>query len=111
VLFGGGSWTSSVVAAPSGFRHIYVDDFGSTLQSDNASVATGPWTSGPNLAQCDLPLADDPSSFCAGPIVHGELSDPTRPGEVAISYGVGSSTLATPTGAPNDYWSRLVWTQ
>ncbi len=111
VLFGAGTWTSSVTPAPNGFRHVYIIDFGSTLQSDVASVATGPWTPGPDLVACDLPLADDPNSFCAGPIVHGELSDPTRPGEMAITYGVGSSTLGTPTGTPTDYWSRLVWTQ
>jgi hypothetical protein len=111
VLFGAGTWTSSVAPAPNGLRHVYIIDFGSQLQSDVATVATGPWTPGPNLATCDLPLADDPQAFCAGPTVHGELSDPTRPGEMAISYGVGSSTLGTPPGTSNDYWARLVWTQ
>ncbi len=106
-LFGSGSWTSSVVPAPSGFRHVYVADFGSALQTDVAADPTGPWTAGPDLAACDLPTAHDPNSFCAGPIAHLELSDPTRPGELAISYGVGASKA--PTGTPDDYWPRLVW--
>jgi hypothetical protein len=109
VLFADGSWMSSVVgASASALRHVYIGDFGSTLKSDVATDATGPWTSGPNLATCDLPLTTDPKSFCAGPIVHGELSDPTRPGEMAITYGVGSS-VASPPGTTNDYWPRLIW--
>ncbi len=107
VLFGGGSWMSSVVPTTSGFRHVYIPDFGSTLQTDDAKDPTGPWTAGPNLAMCDLPTAVDPNAFCAGPVVHLELADPTRPAELPISYGVGSSK--TPTGTPDDYWSRLVW--
>jgi hypothetical protein len=110
VLFGAGTWMSSVVPAPSGLRHVFVVDFGATLQSDVAADVTDTWTSGPNLGACDLPLADDPKSFCAGPIVHGELSDPTRPGEMAITYGVGSSA-ETPPGSAGDYWSRLIWAQ
>jgi hypothetical protein len=107
VLFAGGTWTASVVPVSSGFRHVYIPDFGSTLQTDDATDPTGPWKAGPNLATCDLPIADDPNAFCAGPIVHLELADPTRPGELPISYGVGSSK--TPTGTADDYWSRLVW--
>jgi hypothetical protein len=110
VMFGGGSWTSDVVAAPSGFRHVYIADFGNELQSDVATNVTGTWTSGPNMAACDLPLAADPNSFCAGPEIHSELSDPTRIGEMAVTYGVGS-TVALPPATPNDYWARLVFTQ
>jgi len=110
VLFGSGSWSSSVVSVPAGLRDVFVIDFGSTLQSHVASAATGPWVVGPDLAACDLPSDDDPGSFCAGPIVHGELSDPTRPGELAVTYGVGSSA-EIPPGPPIDYWPRLIWTQ
>jgi hypothetical protein len=106
-LFGSGTWNSSVVVSSSGLRHIYAFDFGDTIKSHVAARVTGPWTEGPDLAACDLPRADDPNSFCAGPIVHAELSGPTRPGELAISYGVGSSK--TPTGSSDDYWSRLAW--
>ena len=108
LLFGAGSWTSSVAAAPAGLRHVFIGDFGNKLQSHVGSVATGPWAAGPDLAPCDLPLADDPQSFCAGPIVHGELSDPMRPGEMAIAYGVGS-VATVPPGTSTDYWPRLVW--
>jgi hypothetical protein len=109
ILFGAGSWTSSVVGQGNALRHIYISDFGNKLQSDAASNTTGPWTKGADLAACDLPLGHDPKSFCAGPIVHGELSDPTRPGELAVTYGVGSSA-AMPPGSAQDYWTRLVWT-
>ncbi len=104
--FGSGSWTSSVVPVPNGFRHVYVADFGSEIETDDAADPMGPWSPGPNLAACDLPK-DDPNAFCAGPIVHLELSDPTRPGELAMTYGVGSSKSAT--GIPDDYWPRLIW--
>jgi len=57
----------------------------------------------------DLPTADDPKSFCAGPTAHMELADPTRPGELPLTYGVGSSSLTTPPGTPDDYWPRMVW--
>ena len=60
---------------------MFVVDFGATLQSDVAADVTDTWTTGPNLGDCDLPLADDPKSFCAGPIVHGELSDPDETGD------------------------------
>jgi len=109
-LFGSGTWTSSVVPSASGVRHVYVADFGSTIQSHVAPAATGPWTDGPDVAACDLPSSSDPKAFCAGPIVHLEhleLSDPTRPGELPISYGVG--TTGTPTSNADDYWTRLVW--
>lgn len=105
-LFGSGTWTSSVITTSSGFRHVYIGDFGNRVQSHVASDPTGPWTDGPEIADCDLP-SSDPNSFCAGPIVHGELSDPTRPGEMAITYGVGSSK--TPVGTPDDYWARMIW--
>jgi hypothetical protein len=110
VLFGSGTFTSSVVPEPGGgLRHVFIGDFGNTIQSHVAGGVTGPWIQGSNVAACDLPLSDDPHSFCGGPIAHGELSDPTRPGEMAITYGVGSSANAT--GTPDDYWPRLIWSQ
>jgi len=110
ILFRSGTWSSSVVNVGDELRHVYAVDFGSTIQTDVASDATGPWSAGPNLAQCDL-ASDDPQSFCAGPTVHLSISDPTRPGELAITYGVGSANLAGPPAntTPDDYWPRLVW--
>jgi hypothetical protein len=111
VLFSSGTWNSSVVGGGSAFQHVFIADFGNKLQSDTAMQPTGPWTSGPDLVACDLPSSDDPKSFCAGPTIHPELSDPTRPREWAITYGVGSSATGAfnPPGAPSDYWTRLVW--
>lgn len=106
-LFGSGPWTSSVVATSSGFRHVYVAGFGTTIQSHVAASVTGPWSAGPDLAACDLP-SGDPKAFCAGPIVHLELADPTRPNELPIGYGVG--TTGTPSPNPDDSWTRLIWT-
>ena len=108
VFFGDGAWMGSVVPQGGGWQHVYAVSFGATLQTDTATNITGTWSGGPNLAACDLPLADDPNSFCAGPIVDSELSDPTRPGEWAITYGVGS-TAASPPGTAEDYWPRLIW--
>ncbi len=112
VLFRSGTWNSSVVATASGLRHVYVADFGGMIQSDIASNVTGSWTPGADIAPCDLPSAD-PKSFCAGPTVHAALSDPTRPNELPITYGLGTTADTTtfdPTSAnPNDYWPRLIW--
>jgi hypothetical protein len=112
VLFRSGTWSSSVATTPDGLRHVYAVDFGSTIQSDVASDATGPWSPSADLAQCDLP-SDDPQSFCAGPTVHLAISDPFKPDELAITYGVGSSSLAgpPPNTTPEDYWPRLIWAQ
>ncbi len=49
----------------------------------------------------------DEKSYCAGPVLHQELADPTRPNELVVSYGVAST--GTGTGARLDYWSRLAW--
>lgn len=108
-VFFGGSWMSTVARTPNGFVHAWIDDFGATLHSDTATDPTATWTPSKDLAQCDLPTADDPKSFCAGPTAHMELADPTRPGELPITYGVGSSSLTTPPGTPDDYWPRMVW--
>jgi hypothetical protein len=106
VLFGSGTWQSSLVRDSGGLRHVYIADFGSSLESHVASAIAGPWSDGPRLAACHLPGADA-KAFCAGPIVHPELADPTRPGELAVSYSIG--TTGPGTGTPRDYFTRLVW--
>jgi hypothetical protein len=111
-VFDSGPWISSVVPSPSGgFTHVYAVGFGSTLETHAAPSVTGPWTSGPTLTSCDLPTTDT-HAFCAGPVVHDELADPTRPGEMVVSYGIGT-TAANQTALlaahPEEYWTRLVW--
>jgi hypothetical protein len=106
VVFQSGTWMSSVVPAPLGPLHVYIVDFGSEILSHVASAPTGPWSDGAGFGPCDLP-AGDPKAFCAGPIVHTELADPTRPGELPIVYGVGTTGVGT--GRVEDYWPRLGW--
>ena len=89
-----------------GFAHVYAPGFGTTLGRDTANDVTGTWTSTPDFAACELP-AGDPKSFCAGPVAHPELADPTRPGEMPVSYSVGSTGAIA--GNPRDHWPRLVW--
>jgi hypothetical protein len=110
-MFESGPWISSVVAAPgAALLHVYASGFGTTLETHSAARVVGPWSSGPTLAQCDLP-SKDPHAFCAGPVVHTELMDPTRPGELVVSYGVGStaSQPTEPGTLSTSYWTRLVW--
>lgn len=107
-VFDAGPWISSVTrAAGGGLTHVYAVGFGTTLEAHRASVPQGPWSDGPTLAQCDLPH-DDASAFCAGPIVHEELADPTRAGETVVSYGVGT-TSTTPSDSAGAYATRLAW--
>jgi hypothetical protein len=113
VVFDSGTWTSSVAVVPGGFQHVYIGDWGSALQSQQAASPLGPWSDGPGRGACDLP-AGDAHAFCAGPIIHTDIVDPTRPGELPITYGVGHdpSGNAPPQVAPPEaYWPRLVWTQ
>ncbi len=105
-LFGSGTWASSVTFGASGLLHVFIEDYGTTLETHVAPVVTGPWSSGPSLGGCRLP-ADDPHAFCGGATVHEEISDPTRPGELAITYAIG--TTGTPTSDPGAYAARLVW--
>lgn len=104
--FDSGTWTSSVISVTGGFRHVYIADFGGELQSHQAGSLLGPWSDGASLGPCALP-AGDPHAFCAGPIVHTDIADPTRPGELAISYGVG--TTGAKVGDAVTYWPRMVW--
>jgi hypothetical protein len=106
--FDSGPWTSSVVAGPGGFRHVYVGGFGTTIGSHVAASPLGPWSDGPGLGGCDLP-AGDAKAFCAGPIVHTDIADPTRAGELPVTYGVG--TTGAKVGGAVSYWPRLVWAQ
>jgi hypothetical protein len=106
-----GPWVSSLVPSPGGaLTHVYVVGFGSTVQRHVASAPEGPWTNGPDLGACDLP-AGDSHAFCAGPVVHPELADPTRTGELPVTYGVGTTDDQTSraSASPDAYWTRLVW--
>jgi hypothetical protein len=110
-VFESGPWISSVVAVPAaGLLHVYASGFGTTLETHTAREVVGPWSAGPTLTNCDLP-SSDPHAFCAGPVVHTELIDPTRAGELVVSYGVGSTAaLPSETGTlSTSYWTRLVW--
>jgi hypothetical protein len=118
-VFTAGPWISSVVhSAAGGLLHVYAEGFGTTLETHTATSVTGPWAPGPSLGACDLP-SDDPHALCAGPVVHEELMDPTHPGELVVSYGVGTTGTQPPTpdGKPapqgtlsTSYWTRLTWT-
>jgi hypothetical protein len=110
-MFESGPWISSVVTTPAAtLLHVYASGFGTTLQTHTATHVTGPWSPGATLATCDLPSID-PHAFCAGPVVHTELMDPTRPGELVVSHGVGSTaSVPADTGTlATTYWTRLVW--
>jgi hypothetical protein len=108
VAFVSGPWTSSVVAEPRGYRHVYVVGFGDQLSSQQAASPLGPWSDAPGLGRCDLPPGDA-QAFCAGPIVHADVADPTRPGELPVTYGVG--TTGNQVGDARGYWPRMVWTE
>jgi hypothetical protein len=111
-VFDSGPWISSIEPSPSGgFVHVYAVGFGSTLETHDAPAVTGPWTSGATLASCDLPKTDA-HAFCAGPVVHDELGDPTRAREWVVSYGVGTTATnqdALMAAHPEEYWTKLVW--
>lgn len=104
-VFDAGPWVSSVIERGGTLRHVYAVGFGTDLQMHTASAPEGPWSAGQTIAGCALPSGDD-QAFCAGPVVHEELADPTRPGEMVVTYGVG--TLRPGERAPADYWPRLV---
>jgi hypothetical protein len=88
-VFTSGTWVSSVVRVSSGLRHVYIDAFGHSLLGHHAQNETGPWSDSAAIGACQLPVSDS-KAFCAGPIIHQEISDPNRPGEMAISYEIGS---------------------
>lgn len=91
IVFDAGPWVSSVFATAAGaLHHVSVVGFGSELRDRRARAPEGPWSDAVTLARCALP-ADDANAYCAGPVVHVELSDPTRPDEAWVSYGVGTT--------------------
>ena len=111
VVFEDGPWISSVRrsrAKPDSLLHVFITNFDHTLQVQGAARAEGPWGGPTPNARCALP-ALDPKAFCAAPVVHEELADPTRPTEVVVSYDV-DTTSTNPQRSIADYWSRLVWT-
>ncbi len=105
-FFSSGTWISSVFATTTGFEQVYIAGFGKTVEGDTAPSLLDDWAPAPTLVSCDLP-AGDAHSFCAGPVAHPEIADPTRPNEVPISYSIGST--GPPTSKANDYWPRLVF--
>ncbi len=117
-VFQGGPWISSVVprTASAGLLHVWADGFGSTLSSHLATAPEGPWSSGPTLGACNLPVSDT-HAYCAGPVVHRERANPLVPGELVVTYGVGttapdgsgSASASLMSEHPADYWSRIQW--
>ena len=93
-----------------GFAHVYTAGFGSDLEQHVATFPYGPWTDGARIAHCDVPARDE-HAYCAGPVVHEELDDPTRSDDMAITYGLGKTDNPGErvAAAPDDYWSRLVF--
>jgi hypothetical protein len=111
IVFGPGPHRGPVLADPrGGLVHVYAIGFGRAVAITRAARPEGPWSAAPVLAPCELP-ADDPGAYCAGPVVHLELFDPTRPNEIVVSYAIGTTAL---DGAerrarePASYWPRLV---
>jgi hypothetical protein len=109
VVFDDGPWISSITqdrAHATDLLHVFAVDFADELQAQHAPEPEGPWDDARSSQPCALPKNDD-KAYCAGVILHNELADPTRPNEVAVSYGLG--TAGAGSGSAADYWSRLVW--
>lgn len=108
--FTAGPWQSSVTVGTRGFTHVYAVGFGTDLEQHTATFPYGPWTDAPRIAHCDLPSGDS-HAYCAGPVVHEELDDPTRSDDLAVTYGLGTTDMPGERIAtrPDDYWTRLVW--
>ncbi|MET0792663.1 MAG: hypothetical protein ABW061_14175 [Polyangiaceae bacterium] len=109
IVFDDGPWISSVERsklAAGDLLHVFASGFSDHLQIQHANRPEGPWADATTLAACARPVSDA-KSYCAGPVLHSELADPTRPGELVVSYGV--ATTGTSTGNQQDYWSRLTW--
>ena len=110
IVFEDGPWISSVQRSRANTQdllHVFAAGFDAGLHIQHAVEPRGPWGEARALAACSLPEGD-PEAYCAGPILHAELADPTRPGELVVSYGVGT-TGPVGEGRSEDYWSRLVW--
>ncbi len=109
-VFDDGPWISSVLpdpAHPNDLLHVFAAGFGDNLQIQSAARPEGPWGAASTLGACTLPGADA-KAYCAGPIVHEELMDPTQPNELVVSYGVATTDPTRPA-AGGAYWSRLAW--
>lgn len=110
IVFDDGPWISSVLPDPRDgdqLLHVFASGFSEHLQLQLAQAPIGPWGQATGLASCKLPGADS-KAYCAGPIVHEELLDPARPGELVVSYGV-ATTDPQRMDRPSEYWSRLDW--
>jgi hypothetical protein len=107
-----GRWIASVVpdTTPGRLLHLYVGDFGNSIQTHVAPAPEGPWTDGSSTWACALP-SDDPHATCSGPVVHEKLTDPLHPRELVVSYGVGTTATGSQPSStqPDAYWSRLAW--
>ncbi|MCA9670421.1 MAG: DUF4185 domain-containing protein [Myxococcales bacterium] len=109
-LFDSGPERSVVQRHGGGYVHIFIAGFGSTIEVRTAPAIEGPWTKARNLVRCDLP-EDDPDAYCAEPMLHPELSDPTRPDELVITHNVRSLAKDQDVRRrqrPADYTLRLV---
>jgi hypothetical protein len=110
VVFDDGPWLSSVehsrLVGSDYLLHVFASAFSDHLQLQRANRPEGPWDVAAMLAPCTRP-ASDAKSYCAGPVLHAELADPTRPSELVVSYGV--ATTGPGTGTQQDYWTRLAW--
>lgn len=105
-VFRAGPWLSSVSGEAGALTHLYASGFGTRIERHVAVSPEGPWSDAAPIADCRLP--DDPHAFCAGPVVHPELVDPTRPAWV-VSYGVGTTDPDARASRPEAYGSRLHW--
>ena len=108
-VFAAGPWISWVGAAQpgAGLLHVFAVGFGGDLQAQRATAPEGPWAAATLLGRCDL-ASGDAHGYCAGPVVHLELIDPTRPALIPVTYGVGTTASPAPV-TPDGYWSRLGW--
>ncbi len=110
-VFGSGPHRGSVVHDPrGGFLHTFIAGFGASIEMNAATQPEGPWSEARTLAACELP-SDDSHAYCAGPVVHLELFDPTRPNEIYVGYSVGSTATDSEERRrrnPQAYWPRVV---
>lgn len=106
-VFTAGPWVSAIARDGDQLTHLYAVGFGSTIERHVATSPEGPWSDGPTVARCDLP-PEDPKAFCAGPVVHPELADPTRR-QWVVSYGVGTTDPDRRAANPEAYGTRLHW--
>ena len=103
-----GPWISSVVADPTRpgqLQHFFSAAFDRSLQLTTAAAPEGPWADHRTRAALAVPAKP---AFAAGPVVHEELANPTRPNEVVVSYDVDTTDTAV-TDHLGFGWSQLEW--